>query len=509
MIENLWKQVSEPAQTRQALIQIKELLRGENGAREREKLMAVFGGDYAELAGLLAHEDAKVRKNASLVMKELAVPEFMPVLWKAYCEENTRFVRSDYLGAISAFDYTELVPELNARLEALSKEEVTEENRKHIQEEKMQLRKLLQDKQESKPHRFKGDGIESEIVLTTNRNHKHIVLDAVNVSAKKEFNAGVILRTAKPSALLDIRTFEEMFFRLPKCHSVSAEPEKAAKELLEGDLAGYVARRHEENGSGFRFRIELRSSMELDKKSAFVRKLAGLLEEKSGGVLENAVAGYEFEIRLIENKDGKYNVLLKFFTLKDFRFAYRRKTVSTGMRPVNAALCIALAAGEKRVVNGKEMPLFKENAYVLDPFCGAGTLLVERAKAVRTKEMFGLDIMEEAITAARENSVAAGVPVNYVHRDFFTFTKDGLFDEIVTDFPFAQEKALVANLSDLYCKFFEKAGEHLTADGIMVLYTHDRELLKRFAAKEYRVVREFEISMKEGSYLFVLQRKIL
>ena len=60
----------------------------------------------------------------------------------------------------------------------------------------------------------------------------------------------------------------------------------------------------------------------------------------------------------------------------------------------------------------------------------------------------------------------------------------------------------------LYDRFFEKAGGHLTGDGIMILYSHDRELVHRGVAKyNYTIKEEWEISYKEGTYVFVISIK--
>ncbi|MDE7298803.1 MAG: methyltransferase domain-containing protein, partial [Lachnospiraceae bacterium] len=348
---------------------------------------------------------------------------------------------------------------------------------------------------------YRGEGILSNIALTTNRNHKHIVLEQLGNLKKKEFGAGVLVQTKFPSELLEIRCFEEMFFVLPKTGRVSADPAEAARALAAGGLAEYLAERHEENGRPFLFRIEVRGSMPLDRRGVFVRRLAAALEEETAGRLANAVNGYEVELRLVESSEGGYNVLLKLFTLRDFRFAYRQQTVSTGMRPANAALCMALAGRED---------FFAPEASVLDPFCGAGTMLIERAKYGKVKEMFGLDILGEAVEAARRNTELAGCRANYVRRDFFTFTREQGFDEVVTDMPFAVSKQpeKQREIEALCRRFFEKMPGLVRDGGRLLLYTHDRAYIRAYAAPAFRILREFEISMKEGSYLVLLEKDV-
>lgn len=509
MILNLYERLKQGQELRQTLIQIKELLRGEGGEEQRVRLIEALDGDFGVFAGMLGEEDAKVRKNAALVLGELSAPETMEILWRAYRQEDTRFVRGAYLAALEGFDYSALLPEMQEELEKINKTTITEENRKHLQEEKMALRKLIQAKESRRPHRFRHEGITSDLALMANRNHKHVVMEALGGAKKKEFSAGVMVQAKNPEELFEIRTFEEMFFLMPKCRTVPADPAAAAGMLADGGLVGYLKARHEENGNPFSFRIEIRGTMPLEKRSSFIRRMAAILEEKTKGDMVNAVSGYEVELRLLENKDGEYNLLLKLFTLKDYRFAYRRRALSVGIRPANAALCIALAAGEKRVgKHGEEEGFFREYARVLDPFCGSGTMLIERAEYGKVREMFGLDILPGAIEAARENTGLAGKRANYINRDFFTFTREMLFDEIITDMPFLikEQEDKRQELEQLYRDFFGKASTHLAEDGTMVLYTHDRKYVRSYAAGKFRILKEFEISMKEGSYLYLMQK---
>ncbi len=42
----------------------------------------------------------------------------------------------------------------------------------------------------------------------------------------------------------------------------------------------------------------------------------------------------------------------------------------------------------------------KEEAQVLDPFCGVGTMLIERNQVKKAKVMYGVDLYGEAIDGA-------------------------------------------------------------------------------------------------------------
>lgn len=509
MIREILEELKQKKNVRQSLIQLKEVLRG-NTQNARKELLLELNKDYTLLSELLEHDDPKARKNAALVIKELSVPELMPLLWNAYCQESIRFVKSAYLEALKSFDYKTLLPELKEALIKAGEIPVTEENKKHLQEEKMLLRELIQAEEKRKPHRYCNRNLLSEIVLTTNRNHKYIVMQALETAKKKEFNAGVVLQTRNPEQLFSIRCFEEMFFVLPECRSILADPIAAAEQIAAGGICQYLKARHEEDENPFLFRIEIRGSMTLEKRSSFIRKMAATLEQKTQGALVNVVSGYEIELRMVENKNGGYNLLLKLFTLPDHRFEYRQKTVSTGMRSVNAALCIALAAQEKRMdENGRPEKFFKSGAKVFDPFCGAAAMLIERAKYGRVKEIFGLDIMPEAVEAAKENARIADQPAVFFNRDFFKFAPEREFDEVVTDMPFllTEQEEKRPELIQLYQDFFQIIPAHLSRTGIMVVYTHDKDYVRKYAVKNFKIIKELEISMKEGSSLFLLQKR--
>ena len=47
----------------------------------------------------------------------------------------------------------------------------------------------------------------------------------------------------------------------------------------------------------------------------------------------------------------------------------------------------------------------KETAQIMDPFCGVGTLLIERAHVVPAREIYATDTYGDAITMGREKDV--------------------------------------------------------------------------------------------------------
>lgn len=138
------------------------------------------------------------------------------------------------------------------------------------------------------------------------------------------------------------------------------------------------------------------------------KKFAIQLERVSARWLINSTGDYETEIRLIKKKDGSFAPFLKLYTIPERRFSYRKNVVAASIHPSLAAMLVSLAK-----------PYLKENAQILDPFCGVGTMLIERDIAQPAREKYGIDIFGPAIEGARENASLAGEKINFIHRDYF------------------------------------------------------------------------------------------
>ena len=496
MIKEYWNQIAQNRDVRQNL----SLLRQEVKDKGKLKVLSsLVKGQEEQLAGLLWSEDAKTRKNAALLMGDLGNQEFLEPVYAAYRREEQRFVKSAYLSAIGSFNYSAYLEELKEQLCLLGKMEETQENRKHLMEEMRELSALVVRAEGIKNHEFTGFDRPYDIVLLTNRNFAGLTqeeLTALNPDAKsKVFGAGVRARVTNLRWMDKIRTWQELLFVVRDMGTCPMEPFKAA-EVITG--SGLLSLLNESHGGGepWYFRIELKSRKTLEERSSFIRKLSGQIEKLSGRKLINTATDYEVELRLIETKEGNCNLLLKLYTLKDNRFSYRKEVTPTGIRPTAAALTAALAR-----------EYMKEGAQVLDPFCGAGTMLIERHKAVRAYTSYGVDIQEDAVRKARKNTEAAGMAAHYINRDFFQFRHDYLFDEVITDMPFQMGHVTEEEIYGLYLRFFGCIAGFLKEDGIIILYSRNRGFVRPLAARNgFSVLKEYEISKKEGTYVFILNR---
>lgn len=492
MIRELYNNIVIRNDIRKNLIELKKEIKEEDNKRA---FLYLIGSDYTLFFDLLEEEDPKVRKNIALIMGELGKKDFLHPLFDAYKKEKQLFVKSAYLTAISNLNYLELLPELKNLLDDLTHEELVESSKKHVQEQIHILSDMIITMNRPQAHEFSGFHVMSKMILITNRDHKNITLNQIHNSVAEEMNAGVYVKTDDLHEILPIRTYHEILFHLDGVKLLDADPKGIAKGLLKGKLMDFMSKRHI-GKAPFYFRIDIKNKMELDKKSAFAKKIASEIEIESNREFINTTSNYEFEIRLIENKSGMYHVLIKLHTIKDNRFSYRKNTVAASINPVNAALVVELARD-----------YLVEDAQILDPFCGVGTMLIEREKLLHANPIYGVDIFAEAISKARENANIDKTIINFINRDFFDFKHDYKFDEIITNLFMKGIRKNENNNFLFYKKFFAQAKTVLKNEGIIILYTNEKPYVVKCLNDntDYKLQKEYVINKKEGTYLFIIK----
>lgn len=480
--------IKQNQELRQNLIAMRAELRSGKGQGELRNL---FEKEPEVLLDLLGNSDPKVRKNAALLLGALGTKDCGEALWKAYGEETQLFVRGAYLEALKGCDCSKYLKDLKNRKKELYKVEQGEENRKHQQEELSALNALIYQYEKPKKHEFTGLSRPSDVVLITHRDYREITAKQITAGRAVFLRAGVKILGADLEELLSIRTIQELLFCI---NTEELKKDSAVQQLMDSDLLTLLRELHQGEGPFF-FRIECKSRMDSGQRISFTKKLAADLEYGTGGTLVNSTTDYELELRLVETKAGGFYPLLKLYTLPDHRFRYRKNSVAASIRPAKAALFMELAR-----------PWLKEGARVLDPFCGVGTMLLERNYLVHGDTLYGVDQYGPAIAGARENAEIAGVPAHFVNRNFLDFTHEYPFDEIVTNFPVKGGSLTGHQLEFLYGKFFEKAEELLKPEGFVLLYSHDRAFVKRQIRehKAMKLLKEWPMGGREESWLYAI-----
>lgn len=205
-----------------------------------------------------------------------------------------------------------------------------------------------------------------------------------------------------------------------------------------------------------------------EKKPQLIKKISEKLFELYPQKLLNATENYDIEIVIKEVQRGKVNAYLRLIHLNNPRFQYRREVSATSMQSYVAATMVQLAK-----------PYMIEDAKVLDPFVGTGTLLIERCFAKSAHFVMGIDVYGQGIESARKNAKLAGQNIYFVHKDSLRFVNNEMFDEIITDMPtFAQMKDQ-EQLQNLYDRFFERIRRLVKPGGYVFLYTSEISLVRK------------------------------
>lgn len=490
-MEKIYHNICRGNERRANLISLKKELKDEDN---RAIFRRITGNCMDEIMKCLVDEDAKVRKNAAAILGIMHCQEAMDVLMDAYQEEEQLFVKADYVKAMSELSCEDYMPDFRKRLEYLNSYDPPENEKKHIQAEIKELKALILKKDGIKKHTFRLGGRANDVILVTLPAFCPVLAGEIS-GKKKVLKNGVRTIVTDMEAILQIRTYSEILFVLDCDKKLPKDPVQIAEALKDSDLMEILEENHREEGP-FYFRVGLAGPMPQEEKGIFSRKVSSAVEQAFSHSLINSVSHYEIEIRLIRNQDGSFYPCLKLFTLPDHRFDYRRFHIAASMKPNLAAGLIALAK-----------PYMTEYAQVLDPFCGVGTLLIERRFQVSARNCYGIDTYGEAIEKARKNSRIAGMHMNYINRNYFDFIHDYAFDEIVTDLPSGHLTRL--ELDRLYGKFLEKSQQVLKAKGRIICFTREQGILKKQLRLNggYRLLKEFCIQEKNGSWLFILEKK--
>jgi predicted RNA methylase len=141
--------------------------------------------------------------------------------------------------------------------------------------------------------------------------------------------------------------------------------------------------------------------------------------------------------------------------LEDPRFAYRRAHVPASSHPTLAA-ALARVAGARA------------DDVVWDPFVGAGTELVERARLGPFRALYGTDLDQAALARARENLAAAGVAAEVSFGDARTFIPPAPPTLILTNPPMGRRVLNKTLTGALYASFLAHAAEVLAPGGRVV-----------------------------------------
>jgi 2-polyprenyl-3-methyl-5-hydroxy-6-metoxy-1,4-benzoquinol methylase len=504
-IPMLWSKIITEDNPRGLLSVIRDILKKE---KPRGMFKRTIGNSKEKLSALLRHSDPKVRKNVCGVIGELGDPSYLEALYNAYNAEDKLFVRYSYVLAIgncgSAVDGEKLkkmFEDVVANEKSNIEDDTLVTTNKHINEEKLALTRAIDKLSPTVRHEFKGFDTPVQMLLTIMNYQYQLTLTELDEKwiDGKIVDDGILISEKDLDKIYTCRTFYELLYPLIDCVDLEFDYKIIASEIINADIVGFLNNCHvNDDNAPFGYRVEFKT-MDLNReRSEFVKSLSRELDELSKGTLRNSPSAYEVEIRIIE-RNNLCNVYVKLYAYKDNRFDYRKNDLATSINPITAA--IAIKSIERWL---------KPNSKVLDPFCGAGTMLIERAKLGESESLTGVDIYREAISAATINSKLANLEIDLIAEDILEFIPYGQFDEMITNMPFDNKSTTHNKYADLYSEFVNKIPEFIRSGGMAFIYTIEKQLFKDVLSGHDELELLQEIKIESGRltpHIFVLQVK--
>ncbi len=161
----------------------------------------------------------------------------------------------------------------------------------------------------------------------------------------------------------------------------------------------------------------------------------------------------------------------------------RHREYKVAHRPASLRPAVAAALGWLAGVNERDV--------VLDPFCGAGTILIERANLGRYAELIGSDRDSDALAAARLNVGHRYQPIRLEQWDAAALPlSDASVTKIITNLPWGMRYGSHGENRKLYPAWIAEFNRVLAPGGRMVLLSAEWTLMREMAARRRLAVEK-------------------
>ncbi len=328
------------------------------------------------------------------------------------------------------------------------------------------------------------------LMETTRQEIQRRLLDKGRVEIVAQEPERILIRySGDPRELLSLRSAEQVFLVvkvLPKMtrsrHSLTA----LEKSLRRIDFQPY-------------FDICRRVGIRLRKRVTFsVRsRMIGLRNFRRADIqrgVERAFISYGWrpieenpalEI-WVEADEARVTISIKLSPSGMASRNYKRANFSTSLRPNVAYSLVQLSDPQP------------EDIFV-DPMCGDGTILIERAYSGRYRCLLGGDNSPEAVEAAQTNIGRKHQPRQLFHWDPRTLPLDRRsVDKIVCNLTAGEKGADESEVAELYWEFLTECDRALKPTGRMILLTTQRFVLDSLlkAQPAFTTKRRFQIDLR-------------
>lgn len=258
------------------------------------------------------------------------------------------------------------------------------------------------------------------------------------------------VRIPKPVPLTDLlKVRSSLFPALVFESGVSfEEPASLGREFCGSPVASAI-RSLTDGDPTYRLSLEARSS-KWSRRSDWIREFAAACP-----TLENKATSYAWDVVVRVNDTGTL-LAARPAAIEDSRFAYRLSDVPASIHPTLAAAAVRLIP-------------WSDHDVVVDPFCGSGTLLAERAVFGPYETLNGIDDNPRAIEAARQNLQGLS-SVTLRCADFTTLRQVRSPSVIFTNPPYGKRVSGERQARELHRRLDSLASTALVPGGHLVVF---------------------------------------
>lgn len=293
---------------------------------------------------------------------------------------------------------------------------------------------------------------------------------------------------AAPAELLALRTTEDVFLLLAAIDHLG--PGEGALRVLHAatrraDLpAALLAWRRARGTAPATWRVVSQQAGQHDFRRVDAgRAVADALRAVLPARLRHAPEVADFEVWLwLHGTTALVGARLSDATMR--HRTYKRDHLPASLRPTVAAALVRLSDPQPAEV-------------VVDPLCGAGTILIERGLLLPADRLLGGDLRPEAIALARRNARTAHVGIAWQTWDArHVPLEPGSVGKIITNLPFGKQLGSPAENAALYPELAAEFARLLAPDGRLVALTgDDRRWSAALAAHGWRVERTLTVAL--------------
>jgi tRNA (guanine6-N2)-methyltransferase len=278
-----------------------------------------------------------------------------------------------------------------------------------------------------------------------------------------------------PSALLQLRTTEDVFYL------VAHEEQVPLDRRGPGVIGGTIFRsRYFDVGLGIHREIRGSRSGRRTTFRVIARKQGarhGYRRVDAQRAVERGILQrYNYRWHLVEdkanleiwfallNREALYGLRLSDKTMR--HRTYKVRHLPASLRPTVASAMAFLSDPQPHDV-------------YLDPLCGAGTILIERALAGRSGFLLGGDILLRAVETSRENIGPRYKPVQIHQWDATALPlRSGSVHKVVSNLPFGQQIGTHEDNAVLYPRLFREVERVVRPGGRLVILSAEDQLVK-------------------------------